>query len=143
MTKPEYYLKDGPADMTKMQFNPEVTVRMRGVMEKCSFCTQRIQQAKIAADKENRPIADGEIETACQQACPSKAIVFGNLNDKTSRVAKQRMDKRSYGVLANLNTRPRTTYVAEVMNPNAEIEAGTKGLGTRDRVSGEQEINGG
>ena len=123
---------DYETESLKLLRNPDVSVRSRGVMEKCSYCVQRIQQAKIAADKENRPIADGEIETACQQACPSRAIVFGNLNDKTSRVKKQRADKRSYGVLANLNTRPRTTYVAEVTNPNAELETGTKGQGNRD-----------
>jgi molybdopterin-containing oxidoreductase family iron-sulfur binding subunit len=102
--------------------NPDVTVRSRGVMEKCTYCVQRIQAVKIEADKENRIIRDGEIVTACQQACPASAITFGNLNDKQSRVAKLRSMDRSYQVLADINTRPRTTYVAEVLNPNPELE---------------------
>jgi len=83
---------------------------------------QRISAAKIEADKGNRTIVDGEIETACQQACPASAITFGNINDKGSRVAKLKSDERSYQVLADLNTRPRTTYVAAVLNTNAELE---------------------
>jgi molybdopterin-containing oxidoreductase family iron-sulfur binding subunit len=102
--------------------NPDVSVRSRGVMEKCSYCVQRIQEAKITADKENRAIHDGEIQTACQQACPAQVIIFGNINDKGSRVAKLRSDERTYQVLADLNTRPRTTYVAAVVNPNSELE---------------------
>jgi MoCo/4Fe-4S cofactor protein with predicted Tat translocation signal len=102
--------------------NPDVTVRSRGVMEKCSYCVQRISEAKITADKENRLVRDGEVVTACQQACPAQAIVFGNLNDKNSRVSKLRAMQRSYQVIADINTRPRTTYVAEVSNPNPELE---------------------
>jgi molybdopterin-containing oxidoreductase family iron-sulfur binding subunit len=102
--------------------NPEVTVRSRGVMEKCSYCIQRIEEAKINADKENRLVGDGEIVTACQQACPAQAITFGNINDRQSRVAKLRAQQRSYQVIADINTRPRTTYVAEVLNPNPELE---------------------
>jgi len=83
---------------------------------------QRISAAKIEADKENRTIRDGEIQTACQQACPASAIIFGNLNDKQSSVAKLQADERSYSVLADLNTRPRTMYVAAVLNPNQELE---------------------
>jgi molybdopterin-containing oxidoreductase family iron-sulfur binding subunit len=90
-------------------------------MEKCSYCVQRITAAKIAADKENRTIKDGEIQTACQQACPAEVITFGNINDPGSRVAKLRADERTYQVLADQNTRPRTTYVAEVLNPNPVI----------------------
>jgi molybdopterin-containing oxidoreductase family iron-sulfur binding subunit len=102
--------------------NPDVTVRSRGVMEKCSYCVQRINAAKIESDKENRAIRDGEIQTACQQACPAQVITFGNINDKGSRVAKLRADERTYQVLADINTRPRTTYVAAVHNPNKELE---------------------
>ena len=113
---------DYETESLKLMRNPDVSVRSRGVMEKCSFCVQRIQEAKITADKENRAIRDGEIQTACQQACPAQAITFGNINDKDSRVAKLRSDERTYQVLADLNTRPRTTYVAPVVNPNAELE---------------------
>jgi molybdopterin-containing oxidoreductase family iron-sulfur binding subunit len=102
--------------------NPDVSVRSRGVMEKCSYCLQRITAARIEADKENRAVRDGEIVTACQQACPASAITFGNINDKSSRVAKLRADERSYGVLADQNTRPRTMYVAAVLNMNPELE---------------------
>ncbi len=114
---------DYETESLKLMRNPDVTVRSRGVMEKCSYCVQRIQEAKITADKENRAIRDGEIVTACQQACPASAITFGNINDKSSRVAKLRSDVRSYQVLADQNTRPRTMYVAEVLNTNSELEA--------------------
>lgn len=113
---------DYETESLKLMRNPDVTVRSRGVMEKCSYCVQRIQEAKITADKENRAIRDGEIVTACQQACPASAITFGNINDKTSQVAKLRANTRSYQLLADQNTRPRTTYVAEVLNPNPELE---------------------
>jgi len=113
---------DFETESLKLMRNPDVSVRSRGVMEKCSYCVQRITAARIAADKENRPIKDGEIQTACQQACPAQVITFGNINDKTSRVAALRSDERTYQVLADLNTRPRTTYVASVLNPNKELE---------------------
>ena len=113
---------DYETESLKLMRNPDVTVRSRGVMEKCSYCIQRISAAKIAADKENRNIRDGEIVTACQQACPAGAITFGNKNDKNSRVSKLREQPRSYQVIADINTRPRTTYVAEVLNPNQELE---------------------
>ena len=113
---------DFETESLKLMRNPDVSVRSRGVMEKCSYCVQRITAARIEADKENRPVRDGEIVTACQQACPASAITFGNMNDKTSRVAKLRANERSYQVLADQNTRPRTTYVAAVLNPNPELE---------------------
>jgi molybdopterin-containing oxidoreductase family iron-sulfur binding subunit len=114
---------DYETESLKLLRNPDVSVRSRGVMEKCTYCVQRIQAAKIEADKGNRAVRDGEIVTACQQACPAAAITFGNLNDKASRVARLQADQRSYQVLADLNTRPRTTYVAAVLNPNRELEA--------------------
>ncbi len=101
--------------------NPDVTVRSRGVMEKCSYCVQRIQEAKIKTEKESRRIMDGEILTACQQACPTQAITFGDLNDKTSKVAKQQALQRNYGLLDDLNTRPRTTYLGYVRNSNESL----------------------
>ena len=113
---------DYESESLKLMRNPDVSVRSRGVMEKCSYCVQRISVAKIEADKENRPVRDGEIVTACQQACPASAITFGNINDKQSKVAALRADVRSYQVLADQNTRPRTTYMAAVLNPNQELE---------------------
>ena len=113
---------DFETESLKLMRNPDVSVRSRGVMEKCSYCVQRISAAKIDADKENRPVRDGEVVTACQQACPASAISFGNLNDKQSHVAKLQSDERSYQVLADQNTRPRTKYVAAVLNPNAELQ---------------------
>jgi molybdopterin-containing oxidoreductase family iron-sulfur binding subunit len=112
---------DYDTESLKFSRNPDVTVRSRGVMEKCSYCVQRIEAVKIEADKQNRPIRDGEIVTACQQACPSSAITFGNLNDPNSAVSKHKATERDYQVLADLNFRPRTTYTAGVINPNPEL----------------------
>ncbi len=112
---------DYDTESLKFMRNPDVSVRSRGVMEKCSYCVQRIEAAKIEADKENREIRDGEIVTACQQACPTSAITFGNINDKASKVAKVKAQERDYQVLADLNFRPRTTYTAGVINPNPEL----------------------
>jgi molybdopterin-containing oxidoreductase family iron-sulfur binding subunit len=107
-----------------MQRNPNVTVRSRGVMEKCTYCVQRINVARITAEKEDRKIQDGEIVTACQAACPTQAITFGDINDPQSAVAKLKKSNLNYGVLTDLNTRPRTTYLARLKNPNPEIENG-------------------
>jgi Fe-S-cluster-containing dehydrogenase component len=105
----------------KLMRNPQVSVRSRGVMEKCTYCIQRITSARIQAENEERLIRDNEIQTACQQACPADAIVFGNINDSNSRVAKLKENPRNYGLLDDMNTRPRTTYLALVHNPNPQI----------------------
>lgn len=101
--------------------NPEVTVRRRGVMEKCTYCVQRISHARIEAEKENRPIADGEIVTACEAVCPTQAIVFGDINDPGSRVSAAKASGRDYELLHELNTRPRTTYLARIVDPDADL----------------------
>ena len=103
-------------DTEQLQFNPEVTVRSRGVMEKCTYCVQRIQKVRISARNDNRPIADGEIVPACAQTCPTNAIAFGDLNDPTSEVSRLREDKRAYATLVELNIRPRTQYLARLSN---------------------------
>jgi molybdopterin-containing oxidoreductase family iron-sulfur binding subunit len=102
--------------------NPDVTVRGRGVMEKCTFCLQRIADARIAADRENRPI--GEVRTACQAACPTQAITFGNLADPDSEVAKRKQSPLDYALLADQNTHPRVTYEARIRNENPSFEGG-------------------
>ena len=112
---------DETLESLKGQRNPDVTVRVRGVMEKCSYCVQRISAARIQAKNENRPIGDGEVVTACQAACPTGAIVFGNINDPDSRVAQLKAQPQNYGILSGLGTHPRTTYLAKLTNPNPEL----------------------
>ncbi len=110
-------------ELLKMVNNPDVTVRGRGIMEKCSYCVQRINDARIESKKDGREIREGEIVTACQQACPTKTIIFGNIADENSAVAKMRKDPRSYLVLEEVGTRPRTSHLAKLRNPNPGIEA--------------------
>ena len=118
-----YFLYSNWTDETvKMAMNPDVTVRSRGVMEKCTYCVQRIEYVRGHAEAEGRTIRDGEIVTACQQVCPTEAIVFGDVNDPDSQVAQRKRDPRNYALLGELNTRPRTTYLAQVRNPNAALE---------------------
>ncbi len=109
------YVDDEP-ELLKMFRNPDVTVRSRGVMEKCTYCVQRINQARIEADIENRPIRDGEIRTACQEVCPTQAIVFGDINDESARVTQLKANPLNYGMLEELGTQPRTSYLAAVIN---------------------------
>jgi molybdopterin-containing oxidoreductase family iron-sulfur binding subunit len=101
--------------------NPEVTVRSRGVMEKCTYCVQRIRKGQIAAQREDRPVVDGDIVPACQSACPAGAITFGNLRDDAAKVADLQKQPTHYGILADLGTRPRTTYLAALRNPNPDV----------------------
>jgi molybdopterin-containing oxidoreductase family iron-sulfur binding subunit len=119
--------QDWDTPSLKMMRNPEVSVRSRGVMEKCTYCIQRIEYAKIESEKEGRRVRDGEIKTACQATCPTESIVFGDLNDHNSRVAKLHAQKRRYDLLADLNTRPRTGYLASVRNPNEALGGSERG----------------
>ena len=113
------------AGSLRLQYNPDVTVRSRGVMEKCTYCVQRIRHAQIDADREERPIADGEVVTACQAACPAGAIAFGDLSNSARAQSPSGEARRSTTrLLEELDTRPRTTYLAALRNPNPELEGG-------------------
>jgi len=112
---------DYATESLKLQRNPDVSVRVRGVMEKCTYCVQRIREAEITAKVQHRPMRDGEVVTACQQACPTEAIIFGNVYNKNSRVSQLKKLPRDYGILTELNTKPRTTYLAAIRNPNPEL----------------------
>jgi len=116
-----FLYQDWETPTYQLMRNPEVSVRSRGVMEKCTYCVQRIQGAKIQSEIEGRKVRDGEIVTACQAVCPTEAIVFGDINDPQSRVSKVKANNRNYSLLGDLNTKPRTTYLTALRNPNPEI----------------------
>jgi MoCo/4Fe-4S cofactor protein with predicted Tat translocation signal len=118
-----FLYQDWETPTYQLMRNPDVSVRSRGVMEKCTYCVQRIQAAKIQSEIEGRPVRDGEIVTACQSVCPTEAIVFGNINDPNSKVSKLKALERDYSLLGELNTRPRTTYLSALRNPNSEIKS--------------------
>lgn len=116
-----FLYQDWETPTYQLMRNPDVSVRSRGVMEKCTFCVQRIQSAKIQSELEDRRVRDGEIQTACQAVCPTEAIVFGDINDPNSRVSKLKASERNYSLLEELNTKPRTTYLSQLKNPNPQI----------------------
>jgi molybdopterin-containing oxidoreductase family iron-sulfur binding subunit len=114
---------DRETESLKMQRNPDVTVRPRGVMEKCTYCVQRLNAARVEAKVANGvgTVAEGAVQTACEQVCPTQAIAFGNIADPKSEVAQLKASPLNYGILTDLNTRPRTSYLASVKNPNPDI----------------------
>ncbi|HYH09946.1 MAG TPA: TAT-variant-translocated molybdopterin oxidoreductase [Thermoanaerobaculia bacterium] len=119
-----FHYSDYDTPSLKAMRNPDVTVRTRGVMEKCTYCVQRINSAKIEAEKQGRRVRDGEVVTACQQACPTEAIVFGDMNDKSSKVANLKAQPHHYALLEELQTLPRTTYLGAIRNPHPDLATG-------------------
>jgi molybdopterin-containing oxidoreductase family iron-sulfur binding subunit len=117
-----HFYSDYDTPSRRLQYNPDVTVRSRGVMEKCSYCVQRIRSAEIGAETEARKLSDGELMTACQAACPAQAIVFGDINDPESKVKQSKDSPLGYALLFDVNTLPRTTYLAALRNPNPQLE---------------------
>jgi molybdopterin-containing oxidoreductase family iron-sulfur binding subunit len=119
-----YKYTDDETESLKLQRNPDVTVRLRGVMEKCTYCVQRLNLARIDANIKNTELKDGDVVTACQQACPTKAITFGNIIDPHSKVAELKNHPLNYTILEPLNTRARTSYLGKVRNPSPALEPG-------------------
>jgi len=109
------------SQVERMLMNPDVTIRARGVMEKCTYCVQRIERTRITARLENRTIGEAELKTACQQVCPTSALTFGSLHDPKSQVSLRHADGRRFDVLHELNTKPRTVYLTKIKNPNPEL----------------------
>jgi molybdopterin-containing oxidoreductase family iron-sulfur binding subunit len=116
-------LEEASRKLQQLVLNPEVSVRGRGVMEKCTYCIQRVQNVKIQTRSEGRAIEDGELQTACQAACPTQAIIFGDIKDTTTEVAKSQADPRAYAMLSELNIKPRTLYLARVRNTHPRLKA--------------------
>ena len=129
--KNNYFDFNQNSDLSRLVLNPDVTVRERGVVEKCSFCVQRIQEKKMEAKLENRPLKDGEIQPACVQSCPSGALVFGNMNDPESRVSLLKKEERNYYLLEQLHTLPSVGYLTKVRNSDpgsiGKTESGVAG----------------
>jgi molybdopterin-containing oxidoreductase family iron-sulfur binding subunit len=113
---------DDTTPVLKLMRNPDVSVRARGVMEKCTYCVQRVNAARIQAEVSGNPIKDGDVQTACQVACPTQAIIFGDINDTSSQVRKLKDSPLNYALLGQLGTKPRTTYLGKVTNPNPQIK---------------------
>ena len=118
-------VRGADSEISKMKYNPQVSIRSRGVMEKCTYCVQRIQAEKVASKNAGQSVRDGAIQTACQQVCSTQAIVFGDLADRDSEVRKNHGADRAYAMLGELNIRPRTVYLARIRNPNPELETTT------------------
>ena len=126
-------------DLGKMVLNPDVTVRSRGVIEKCSYCTQRLQEKKLLAKKENRPLKDGEVKTACQESCPAGAIVFGDFNDPESELSQLMINPRTYQLLEQLHTLPSTNYITKVRNMEPEDKQRTYKIMTFPVIGAEED----